>query len=112
MGCYENNKRTSITFVTAIEQLNNNIERMWAIEELPRDHTDEKLSVDEIMAVESMSENLRYNPVSGRFTTRLLWRSEPKLVNNIASAKARLEGLMRRLKRDPDFEGRLPQGNE
>ena len=86
------------TFVTAVEQLNKNIERMWAIGELPKDHTDEKLSVDEIMAVESMSENLRYNPVSGRFTTRLLWRSEPKLVNNIASAKARLEGLMRRLK--------------
>ena len=59
-------------FVTAVEQLNKNIERMWAIEELPRDHTDEKLSVYEIMAVESMSKNLRYNPVSGRFTTRLL----------------------------------------
>ena len=61
------------TFVTAVEQLNKNIERMWAIEELPRDHTDEKLSVDEVMAVESMSKNLRNNPVSGRFTTRLLW---------------------------------------
>ena len=38
-------------FVTAVEQLNKNIERMWNIEELPRDHTDKKLSVDEIMAV-------------------------------------------------------------
>ena len=91
-------------FVTAVEQLNKNIKRMWTIEELPRDHTDEKLSVDEIMAVESMSKNLRYNPVSGHFTTRLLWRGEPKLVNNIASAKARLEGLMRRLHKDPELK--------
>ena len=92
-------------FVTAVEQLNKNIERMLTIEELPRDHTDQKLSVDEIMAVESMSKNLRYNPVSGRFTTRLLWRSgQPMLINNIASAKARLEGLMRRLKKDPGLK--------
>ena len=88
-------------FVTTVEQLNKNIERMWQIDELPKDHTNEKLSLDEIMAVESMSMNLRYNPLSGRFTTGLLWRGEPKLVNNIASAKARLEGLTRRLNKDP-----------
>ena len=66
-------------FVTAVEQLNKNIERMWQIDDLPRDHTNEKLSVDEIMAVESMLKNLRYNPISGRFTTRLLWRGETKV---------------------------------
>ena len=91
-------------FVTAVERLNKDVERMWQIEELPRDQMNAKLSVDEIMAVESMSENLRYNPLSGRFTTRLLWRGEPKLVNNIASAKARLEGLMRRLNKDPGLK--------
>ena len=53
-------------FVTAVEQLNKNIERMWNIEELPRDHTGEKVSVDEIMAVEILSKNLRYNSVSSR----------------------------------------------
>ena len=92
-------------FVTGVDQLNKNIERIWTIEELPRDHTDEKLSLDEIIwLLKSMSKNLRYNPVSGRFTTRLLWQSEPKLVNNIASAKACLEGLMRRLKKDPGLK--------
>ena len=50
-------------FVTTLEQLNKNVEKMWQIDELPRDHTDENLSVDEIMVVESMSKNLRYNPV-------------------------------------------------
>ena len=103
-GIPQEHQDDSDTFVTAVEQLNKNIERMWTIEELPRDRTDEKLSVDEIMAVKSMSKNLRYNPVSGRFTTRLLWRSEPKLVNNIASAKARLESLMRRLNKDPELK--------
>ena len=91
-------------FSTSIDQLNRNVERMWQIEELPRDHTDEKLSVDEILAVESMSKNLRYNPVTGRFMTRLLWRGKPNLVNNLASAKARLESLMRRLKNDHDLK--------
>ena len=59
-------------FVTAVEKFNKNIERMWHIDELPRDHTDENLSVDEIMAVESMSKNLRHNPVSDRFIMRIL----------------------------------------
>ena len=91
-------------FVTTVEQLNKNIERMWQIDELPRDDTNKKLSVDEIMAVESMSKNLRYNPLSGRFIMRLLLRGEPKLVSNIASAMARLEGLMRRLNKDPGLK--------
>ena len=95
-----------------MEQLNKNIERMRHIEELPRDHTDKNPSMDEIMAVESMSKNLRYNPVFGRFTTKLLWRGKPKLVNNIALAKACLEGLIIRLNQSPDLKVSYKKGNQ
>ena len=34
----------------------------------------------------------------------LLWRGKPELVNNYAAAKARLDGLMRRLRKDPNVK--------
>ena len=60
--------------------------------------------MDEIAAVESMEKNLKFNKETGRFQTRLLWKRKPDLVNNYAAAKARLDGLMRHVRMDPNVK--------
>ena len=60
--------------------------------------------MDEIAAVESMEKNLKFDEETGRFQTRLLWKGKPDLVNNYAAAKARLDGLMRHICKDPSIK--------
>ena len=45
-----------------------------------------------------------FNKETGVFQTWLLWKGKPDLVNNYAAAKARLNGLMRRLRKDPNVK--------
>ena len=90
-----------VGLLSGVDLLNKQIDRMISIEELPHDNDPTNLTRDEILAVEKMEENLRFDDSSGRFVTRLLWRGKPDLRNNYASAKQRLDSLIRRLKKDP-----------
>ena len=90
-----------VTMVTNLERLNANIERMLKAEELPLDNILGTLTRDEVLAVQKIEESLKRDPVTGTYSTGLLWRSEPQVRNNFRQAKARFETLLRRLKRDP-----------
>ena len=87
-----------------VEDLNKRVEKLWQLDSFPRDDSESKLTMDEIAAVESMEKNLKFDKSIGRFQTRLLWKGKPDLVNNYAAAKARLDGLMRRLRKDPQVK--------
>ena len=87
-----------------VEELNKHVEKLWQLDSFPRDDSESKLTMDEIAAVESMEKNLKFDKETGRFQTRLLWKGKPDLVNNYAAAKARLDGLMRRLRKDPNVK--------
>ncbi len=95
---------TVMARATTVEELNKRVEKLWQLDSFPRDDSESKLTMDEIAAVESMEKNLKFNEETGRFQTRLLWRGKPDLVNNYAAAKARLDGLMRRLRKDPNVK--------
>ena len=84
--------------------LNRRFEKMWQLEAFPRDDSEAKLSMDEIAAVESIEKNLKFLEDKKLFETRLLWRGKPDLKNNYASVKIRLDGLMRRLRKDPNLK--------
>ena len=88
-----------VGFLSGVD-LNKQIDRMISIDELPHDNDPTYLTRDEILAVEKMEENLRFDDDSGSFVTRLLWRDKPDLRNNYASAKQRLDSLIRWLKKD------------
>ena len=83
-----------------VEDLNKRIEKLWQLDSFPRDDSESKLTMGEIAAVESMEKNLKFDKETGRFQTRLLWKGKPDLVIIYAAAKARLDGLMRRLRKD------------
>ena len=87
-----------------VEDLNKRVEKLWQLDSFPRDDSESKLTMDEIAAVESMEKNLKYDKETGHFQTRLLWKGKPDLVNNHAAAKARLDGLMRRLLKNPSVK--------
>ena len=86
------------------EELNKRFERLWQLELMPRDDSESNLTMDERAAVESMETNLVFLKDKGRFETRLLWRGKPDLKNNYAQAKVRLDGLMRRVRKDPEIK--------
>ena len=48
-----------------------------------------------------MEKNLVFDKNLGRFRTRLLWKNKVELKNNFIQAKARLDNLIKRLKKDP-----------
>ena len=87
--------------LTGIERLNKNIEKLFAFEELPGDNSASTLTREEIQAVEQMEEHLRFDPREGRFITKLLWRRKPNLNNNFEGALHRLNGQLRKLRKDP-----------
>ena len=96
--------RDVIANAITADDLNKKFEKIWEIESFPRDNSEAKLTMDEIAAVESMEKNLVFNSETGRFRTRLLWKGKPDLINNYAAAKVRLDGLMRRLRKDPEVK--------
>ena len=81
--------------VTNLERLNANIERMLKAEELPLDNILGTLTRDEVLAVQKIEDSLTRDPVTGKYSTGLLWRSEPQLKNNFKQAKARFDTLLR-----------------
>ena len=96
--------KTVVAQATTFDELNKRVKKLWQLDAFPRDDSESKLTKDEIAAVESMEKNLKFNEGTGRFQTWLLWRGKPDLVNNYASAKARLGCLMRRLRKDPNVK--------
>ena len=96
--------KTVVVRAATVEELNKHVEKLWQLDSFPRDDSESKLTMDEIAAVESMEKNLKFDKETGRFQTRLLWKGKPDLVNNYAAAKARLDGLMRRLRKDPNVK--------
>ena len=87
-----------------VDEFNKRIEKLWQLDSFPRDDSESKLTMDEIAAVESMEKSRKFNEETGRFQTRLLWKGKPYLVNNYVAAKVRLDGLMRRLRKDPNVK--------
>ena len=51
-----------------------------------------------------MEKNLKFNNETGHFRTWLLLRGKPDFVNNYAAVKVRLDGVMRRLRKDPNVK--------
>ena len=96
--------KTVVARAATIEELNKCVEKLLQLDSFPRDDSESKLTMDEIAAVESMEKNLKFDEETGRFQTWLLWKGKPDLVNNNAYAKARLDGLMRRLRKDPNVK--------
>ena len=89
------------SFLTGPEQLALAVEHMWKLEELPHDSSDTSLTRDEVLAVEKIKQIMSFDWCVGRFTTGLLWRGEPELINNFNAARSRLETLLRKLRKDP-----------
>ena len=102
---------TVMAQATTVEELNKWVEKLWQLDSFPRDNSESKLTMDEIAAVGSMEKNLKFNKETGRFRTRLLWRGKPDFVNNYAAVKVRLDGLMRRLSKDPNVKTSLQIGD-
>ena len=89
---------------TSTEVLTKTLEKMWSIETLPFDDAPSSLTKDEAWAVEKIKEVLVRDPEKGRFTTGLLWRDKPDLINNYHAALLRLQSLLRKLRKDPELK--------
>ena len=91
-------------YMSGTEQLSRTMEKMWKLEEFPLDHVGGSMSRDEVLAVQKVDELLTFNQERGRFRTGLLFREDPHLLNNFHAAKARLESLLRKLRKDPELK--------
>ena len=91
-------------FMSGTEKLASVLERMWKLEEFPLDHVGGSMSRDEVLAVQRIEDLLFHDKESGRFQTGLLFREDPKLINNFKSAAARLESLCRKLRKEQELK--------
>ena len=85
------------------EALNKAMEKMWEMDILPMDDSPTSLTKDELIAVSKIKDTLSYYKGLKRFVTGLLWRAYPDLVRNFASARNRLDSLMRKLRQNPEL---------
>ena len=67
------------------------------MDRLPMDDSPSSLTKDELIAVSKIKDTLSFHKGLKRFLTRLLWRAYLDLVSNFASARNRLDSLMRKL---------------
>ena len=96
-----NDFQEPFTLITQTERLAKSIEREWEIKELPFDKSSDVLTKDELQAMELIKTKMSYNAENRRFTTGLLFRETPRILNNYYSAKARLDALYQKLKKEP-----------
>ena len=96
--------RQQNVYITSTERLAQAVEKMWKLEELPHDNSPTSLSKAEIDAVEKINTLMQYQPDRKRFRTGLLWKDEQSVSNNYSSAHARLEGLMRKLRKNDELK--------
>ena len=90
------------TLMSRTEVLTKQLERMWLMEKMPYDDDTSGLTQEEVNAVELINDVCTYNSEERKFETSLLFKSgkEPKLQNNFRQAKARLDGMLRKIKND------------
>ena len=94
------NDKNETVYFTKSEILTKQLERMWKLDNLPFDDDKSGLSKEEVDAVSLVNKVCVYNPYLKKFETNLLFKTAPKLQNNYASAKARLNGMLRKMKQD------------
>ena len=85
------------------ETLTKAMEKMWEMDRLPMDDSPTSLTKDELIAVSKIKDTLSFHKGLKRFITGLLWRAYPDLVSNFASARNRLDSLMRKLRQNPEL---------
>lgn len=88
--------------VAYLEELNHALEKFCRVEEYPADQV-RGVTEDEARAIDTIEQALEFDVESGRFRTALLFREKPQLINNYRNAAARLDSLMRKLRREPDL---------
>ena len=89
--------------MTSTEALTKAMEKMWEMDRLPMDDSPTSLTKDELIAVSKIKDTLSFHKGPKRFVTGLLWRAYPDLVSNFASARNRLDSLMRKLRQNPEL---------
>ena len=93
----------SFTCLTSTEALTKAMEKMWEMDRLPMDDSPSSLTKDELIVVSKIKDTLSFHKGLKRFITGLLWRAYPDLVSNYASARNRLDSLMRKLSQNPEL---------
>ena len=91
------------SYFTKTEILTKQMEKMWKLDNMPFDDDKSGLSKEEVDAVSMINKVCTYNPYLKKFETNLLFKNAPKLQNNYASAKARLNGMIRKMKQDKNI---------
>ena len=91
------------TFLSAAEELNKTVSKMWTMDLLPMDDTPSTLTREEALAISKIDEVLVHDPIEKRFETGLLWKEDPDFVNNYPSVKARFDSLLKKLRADPQL---------
>ena len=93
----------SYAYLTSMEALTKAMEKMWEIDRLPVDDSPSSLTKDELIVVSKIKDTLSFHKGLKRFVTGLLCRVYPDLVSNFASARNRLDSLMRKLSQNPEL---------
>ena len=92
------------SFLTRSETLAKKLDRFYEMDKLPLDSSENEMSVDELLAIERLEENLVYHPKKKRFITKLLFKEKPKIQNNFKQAKQRLDSMLRKLSKNSEHE--------
>ena len=87
------------------DSLANVTQLLWTIDSFPTDQHSTDLSRDEHAAVNKINEVLSYDQHLQYFTTGLLWKHSPKIMNNSKSAFMRLKNLLFKLSTTEIFKG-------
>ena len=86
------------SYLMSAESLTEAMEKMWEMDKLPMDDFPSSLTKDEVIAVEKIKDTMKLHKDCQQFITGLLWRKEPDLFNNFASARTRPESLFKKVK--------------
>lgn len=92
----------AVSYISATEQLAQNIEKLWAFEQYALD-SEQTLSQSELKALQFLEDTTQYDPITRRYTTRLIWAngSPPPFKNTYALAMRRFLAMERTLLRKP-----------
>ena len=92
------------SFLSKSETLAKKLDRFYEMDRLPMDSSENEMSVDELLAIERLEENLVYHPKKKRFITKLLFKEKPKIQNNFRQAKQRLDSMLRKLSKNSEHK--------
>ena len=86
------------------ETLSKQVEMTWQMENLDLllNKSDKPMTMDEQFAIEQLKNSVEYDAKNKRYTVGLIFKPGPRNIqNNYSTALARLNGLMRKLKKQP-----------